>query len=82
MGSCLVVVEHPPVRGLAYVVESGEQVLVQHFLTEGPVEAFDVGVLIWLARLDVADGDTVGLGPGGECLAQELRSVVRAKHLR
>ena len=69
MGSCLVVVEHPPVRCLANVVQACEQVLVQDLLAEGPVEAFDVGVLVGLAGLDVADGDTVGLGPGGERFA-------------
>jgi hypothetical protein len=76
MGTLLVVLEHPPVRRLAYVVEAGEQVLVQDLLAEGPVEAFDVGVLVGLAGLDLADGHAVELGPLHEGLAQELRAIV------
>ena len=82
MGTLLVVLEHPPVRRLAYVVEAGEQVLVQDLLAEGPVEAFDVGVLVGLAGLDVADRHAVELGPLHEGLAQELRAVVGAQDLR
>ena len=76
MRSVLVVLEHPPVGGLAYVLQSCEQVLVQHLLAEGPVEAFDVGVLVGFAGLDVLDRHGVGLGPLHEVLAQELRAVV------
>ena len=82
MGTLLVVLEHPPVRGLAHVVEAGEQVLVQDLLAEGPVEAFEVGVLVGLAGLDVADGHAVELGPLHEGLAQELRAVVGTQDLR
>ena len=49
MRAVLVVLEHPPVGGLAYVLQSCEQVLVQDLLAEGPVEAFDVGVLVGFA---------------------------------
>ena len=62
--------------------EAGEQVLVQVLLAEGPVEAFDVGVLVGLAGLDVLDGHAVELGPLHEGLAQELRAVVGPQHLR
>src|SRR5690606_15762295 len=48
----------------------------------GPVEAFDVGVLVGLAWLDVPDGHAVELGPLHEGLAQELRAVVGAQDLR
>lgn len=81
MGTLLVVLEHPPVGGLAHVIKAGEQVLVQDLLAEGPVEAFDVGVLVRLARLDVPDGHAVELGPLHEGLAQELRAVVGAQDL-
>ena len=76
MGSGLVVVDHPPVRGLANVFKACEQVVVQHFLAEGAVEAFDVGVLVRLAGLDVLDGHAIGFGPLREWLAQELRAIV------
>jgi hypothetical protein len=82
MGALLVVVEQPPVRCFAHIVEAGKQVLVQDLLAEGPVEAFDVGVLVGLAGLDVPDGHTVELGPLHEGLAQKLRAVVGAQDLR
>ena len=82
MQSLLVVLDHPPPDRFAYVLEGGKQVLIEDFLTEGAVEAFDVGVLVRLARLDVLDGHGVGLGPLHERFAQELRAVVRAQHLR
>jgi len=82
MGALLVVVEHPPVRRLAYIVEAGKQVLVQDFLAKGPVEAFDVGILVGLARLDVPDRHAVELGPLHQSFAEELRAIVGAQHLR
>jgi hypothetical protein len=56
--------------------------LVQHLLAKRPVEAFDVGVLVAVARLDVLDRHCVGLGPLHEDLSQELRPVIRPQHLR
>ena len=79
MGSLLVVLDHPSPRGFADVVERGEQMLVQDLFAQGPVEAFDVGVLVGLARLDVLDRHAVGLGPLDEGFAQELRAVVSAE---
>jgi len=60
VGTLLVVFDHPTVSRLADVVEAGEQVLVQNLLSEGPLEAFDVGVLVRLAGLDVANCHCVG----------------------
>ena len=81
MGTLLVVLEHPPVRRLAHIVEAGEQVLIQDLLTEGPVEAFDVGVLVGLAWLDVADGHAVELRPVHKRFAQEFRAIVGTQNL-
>jgi len=53
MGPLFVVIDHPPVGGFADVVEASEEVLVKHFFPEGVVEAFDEGVLVRLAELDV-----------------------------
>ncbi len=50
MGSCLVVVDHPPVGGFAHLVEAGEEIQVEHFLAERTIEALDEGILIWLSR--------------------------------
>ena len=82
MGSLFVVLDHPPVGGLAYVLEGGEQMLVEQLIAVGPVEPFDIGILVRLSGLDVADGHPGLLGPLGERFAEELRPVVGAKHAR
>ena len=50
---------------------------VQHLLTERAVEAFDEGVLVGLARLDVSQRHAAEFGALGKCFAQELRAIVR-----
>ena len=45
VGSFLGVFQHPPVDGLADVVEAGKEMLVQQFVAQRAVEALDVGVL-------------------------------------
>lgn len=77
-----VVFDHPPVNGLADVLQAQEQMLVQQFLAERAVEPLDVGVLVGLAGLDVLDGHAVRLRPLHEDLAQELGAVVGSQHLR
>lgn len=61
MGPRFVVVDHPPVRRLADMVQTGKQMSVKHVLPEGTVEALDVGVLVRLAMLDVQDGHAAAL---------------------
>ena len=78
----LVVFDHPPVGRFTNIIDAGEQMLAQHLVAEGAVEAFDVRVLVGLAGLDVLDRHGIGLGPLHEGFAQELRAVVRAQHLR
>ena len=56
--------------------------LVQHLFTVRAVEAFDVGILIGFAGLDVLNGHSGPFGPGGERLAQKFRSVVAPHDLR
>ena len=81
MSALLVVGDHPPIRCLAHILQFGKDVLVEYFLEQGPVEAFDVCVLVALAGRDELDCHAAGLGPLGKCLAQELRTVVRAQQL-
>jgi len=57
-------------------------VLIEQLFSIGPVEAFDVGVLIRLARLDVLDGHAGTFSPVREGLTEELRAVVGSQHLR
>ena len=46
VGALFVVIDHPPMGGFADIVEAGEEMLVEHFFPEGPIEAFDEGVLV------------------------------------
>ena len=50
--SLFVVVDHPPMRRLADIVQASEQAQVKHPFPERATEALDVGVLLRLAGLD------------------------------
>ncbi len=76
----LMVVAMTPVLGHAPdLVQAGEDIAVQNLGAKGPIEAFDVGVLGLLARLDVQQFDTVPLGPLPQRSADEFRAVVQAQ---
>jgi hypothetical protein len=81
VGAVLVVVDQETPGRLTHILQSGEDVLIQHLFPIGAIEAFDERVLIRFARLDVTTGHAVGFGPLREDLAQELRAVVGAQHL-
>ena len=55
MGSFLVVLEQPPLGGLANVFQPHEQVLIQQLVAQRSIEPLAVGALVRLARLDVLD---------------------------
>gem|GEM_PF-3129965 len=78
----LVAVDQKAPSGLSNVLEPREQILVEHFFAISAIEAFDVGVLVGFAGLDVLDGHAVLLRPLDEDLAQEPGPVVGAQHLR
>ena len=59
----MVVAVSPVLGHAAHFVERGEDITIQHLGSEGAVEAFDVGVLSGLARLDVNQLNTVLLCP-------------------
>ncbi|KRG79135.1 hypothetical protein ABB30_01645 [Stenotrophomonas ginsengisoli] len=82
MRSLFVVIDHPPVGGFAYIVETGVEISVENFFTEGAIEAFDEGVLIVFAWLDVLQSYPIGLEPAGEYFPQKFRPVVRPYNLR
>jgi hypothetical protein len=78
MGTGFVVGREPPIGDLPDLVQGFEEVRVEDLLAVRPVESLDVGVLIWLAGLDVEDGDVVLPAPVDEQLGKELRAVVAA----
>jgi hypothetical protein len=81
MRPAFVVREQPLVGQGLDLAERLEDVGVEDLLAAGAVEAFDKGVLVRLAWLDVAQRDLLLLAPGGEALRGELWTVVEAKGL-
>ena len=64
MRAFCVVVDPPVFDDLARFCDTGEPVLVQAFLSETPIETFDVRVLGRLAGIDEVQLHTVIIGPG------------------
>jgi hypothetical protein len=62
---------------LANLIERPKQPAVKDFRPIGAIEAFDEGVLIGLAGLDVAQFNTHHRAPGGKSLRGQLGPVVR-----
>ena len=54
MRPSFVVARDPSCSDLAYLIETLEQVRIEHFAAIRAIEALDVGVLIRLAQLDMA----------------------------
>ena len=78
----LVVGLEPRLGDLAHLLEIVEEIRIQHFVAVGPIEAFDVRVLIGFPRLNVPKLDIVAVTPVGELLGDELRAVVQANGQR
>ena len=65
MRSMVVVAVQPVGRHVSNLLQGIEHVAVQHLSAVGLVESLDIGVLCWLARLDVLQGDAFALRPLG-----------------
>lgn len=78
----VVVVDPPGFDGLASIGQADEPALVQAFVAEPPVEAFDVGVLHGLARLNEGERDAAGVCPLVERAPGELGAIVHHDRLR
>ena len=81
MGSLMVVTLVPALDHAPDFVQADEYVAIQDLGAKCPVEAFDVGVLGRLARLDLQRFRVVPLGPLPQRGADELRAVVQAQAL-
>ncbi|KRG78479.1 hypothetical protein ABB30_04025 [Stenotrophomonas ginsengisoli] len=82
MRSLFVVIDHPPVGGFAYIVQTDVEISVEHFFAESAIETFDEGVLIGFAWLDVLQRYPIGLEPAGEYFPKKFMPVVRQYNLR
>ena len=59
-----------------------EDVFIQAFITEFPIEALDVSVLVGLARLDVIPSYSLFLAPPQDCHARKFCSVIAQNPVR
>ena len=82
MWPVLVVLGQPVVGDGLYLFDGIEQVGIEHFRSERPVEALDVGVLVGLAGLDVVQGDAPAPSLLDEVVARHLRAVVHTNRQR
>ena len=80
--SMVIVVSSP--RGGQYLrfLYTGEDLTVKQFISELTIEAFDIAILPWAARLDQQRLHAQPGEPGSHRPGHELRSVVRADVFR
>src|SRR5688500_3159166 len=64
------------------LLHSAEEVLIQHFVAVGAIEALDEGVLIGLAGLDVEQRNATLPARLHKAAGDELRTIVQAQRLR
>lgn len=57
-------------------LDAFDDMLVQPFMVDRSVVAFDIGVLLWLAWLDVPDADVVRLSPRYQLAADIFGAVI------
>lgn len=80
MGPLIVVAMQPVCRRhVPDFLQGVKDIAVQHFGAIRPVESLVIGVLCWLARLNVIEGNALGLGPLGQRMGNEFRAVVQAR---
>ena len=82
MGPFGVVRREPGFGDCAHLLERIEEIGVEHLFAVCPVEAFDEGVLIGLAGLNVAEADPLRRTPLDESFGNELGAVVDADPCR
>jgi len=79
MGPLGVVGLEPGLGDLAHLLEGVEEIGVEDFFSETPIEPLDEGILIRLSRLDIADRNALGCAPVDEGLRRELGPIVPAE---
>jgi len=77
----MIVVPHPASRLILHLINRIEQLLRQPVIANGSIEALTVGVLLWLAGLNVFHPDAVFARPGLHCTADIFRPFVAANEI-
>ena len=72
----MIVVHPPPIHNVPRLRQVQQQLTIQAFITQLPVEAFDIPVLPRTARLDEQRLDARRSEPRLDRLASELRTIV------
>ena len=80
MGSVVIVVAPPCVDDEFGVAKAVEEMLVETFVTQSAIEAFNKAVLHRLTRCDEVPGHTALLAPFEHDVRGKLRAVVRDDH--
>ena len=73
MWPLFVVTDHPAAGDLSDLLKIPEQMQIQNLIATGAVEAFNVGILIGLAGLDVLNVQTMLFTPGCKVRTQKFR---------
>lgn len=71
-----IVGDDPVVDDVAHLAQGAEEVGVEDFVSKGAIESLDVGVLGWLAGLDVMKTNSIALTSGNEFERDEFRAVI------
>jgi hypothetical protein len=78
----VIVVPHPASGLILHLINRVKQPLGQPVITNGSIEALDIGILLRLSGLNVFDPDSVFAGPGLHSTTDILGAVIAPYHLR
>ena len=77
MRSVFVIINQPLVSDGLNLFKIGKKIRIEHLSATSPIKALDKGILVWLAWLDISDGDAFGRCPFGEHLQDQFRPIVQ-----
>ena len=76
MRTLLIVIDPPGFDLSSCITQTGKPVRIQTFIAQSPVEAFYIGILHRLARLDELQPHSAFFAPGRQCSLAKFRPVV------
>ncbi len=82
VGSFVVVCPEPCCCCFLYLLNCFKYILVQPVISDRPIIAFDVGILLWLSRLDKLQPDPTFLGPARQQLTDIFRTIIAPNSTR
>ena len=78
MRAVFVIVDQPLISNGLDLFKVGEQMRIEHLGSIGSVKGLDEGILIWLAWLDISNGNAFGSSPLSERLRDQFGPIVQA----